>query len=219
MWYHVYFLWVFLFLVNLVQIFFCSFPFSQLSCLPVLPTIVPATPFPSTQLLCLILTTWYRSFYIPPCLCDCIQMWIYICKHAGIEVVLARVSAGNRWQLPIKIVQRESNNGIVYKSADRYRKLEGLELYTRAVNIPKTKGRRGGSSCQKKKESPREGAVVSKTVMLSDSAWTPSPDSASDWLSLTGNHWFQRTHWVGPQGWLLRVQIRVEKVGNGCAGE
>lgn len=93
----------------------------------------------------------------------------YTYKHAGIEVVLARVSTGNRWQLPIKIIQRKSNNGTVYKSADRYQKLEGLELYPRAVNIPKTKGRRGGSSCQKKKESPREGAVSSETVMFSDS--------------------------------------------------
>ena len=46
-------------------------------------------------------------------------MRIYVYKHAGIEVILVRVSAGNRWQLPIKIVPRESNNGIVYKSADK----------------------------------------------------------------------------------------------------
>lgn len=91
-------------------------------------------------------------------------------KHAGREGVLARVSAGNRWQLRIKIVQRESNNGIVYKSAIGYQKLEGLELYPRAMNIRKTTGRRGGGSCQKQKESPREWVVLKDAVTFSDSA-------------------------------------------------
>lgn len=44
---------------------------------------------------------------------------MYIYKYTEIEVVLAKVSAGNRWQVPMKIIQKEPNNGIVYESAER----------------------------------------------------------------------------------------------------
>ena len=70
---------------------------------------------------------------------------MYMYKHAGREVVLARVSAGNRWQLPIKIVQRESNNGIVSKSADRVSKTRRARAVPQGYEHPQDyqkKGRR-----------------------------------------------------------------------------
>lgn len=37
---------------------------------------------------------------------------------AEVEAVLDKVSAENRWQLSIKIIQREPNNGITLKSIE-----------------------------------------------------------------------------------------------------
>lgn len=164
-------LWV-LFLLNLEHVF-CSFSFSS-------------APSPFYPLL------FSPHLSLPPCSCILLkphtqillyffifmQLYKYECTYsniAEIKAVLAKVSAENRWQFSIKIIQRESNNGITLKSTE-YQKTV-LVIYTdwsyTLGPLTSLRQRNRGSTFQKLQESHKERAVLREAVIFRDSA---SPD-------------------------------------------
>lgn len=120
--------------------FFFSFFLSSLS--SILPTIIPTAFVPSPQFLYCTVTTQYRAFYCSPCLCSYMNMNIYIYNCIlYIQIVSAKISAGNRWQLSIKIIPREPNNGIIYKSTNRVTKTRRSGAIPQGCLHTETKGR------------------------------------------------------------------------------
>lgn len=201
----------FLFLLNLVQVF-SSFSFFS----------VPSPFYP-------LLFSQHLS--LPPCSCIslkphiqilyCFFMFMQLYKYeytniniAEVKAVLAKVSAENRWQLSIKIIQREPNNGITLKSTE-YQKTV-LIIYTdwsyTLGPLTSLRQRNRGSSFQKLQESHKERAVLREAVIFRDSA---SPDFCLLPGILIGCQEvisFREPNGLVHKDQPLRVQIRVERV-------
>lgn len=161
-------LWV-LFLLNLVQVF-CSFSFFSVPS-PFYPLLFsPHLSLPPYS--CILLKPHIQSL-----LYFFMFMQLYKYKYtysnsAEVEAVLDKVSAENRWQLSIKIIQREANNEITLKSIEYQKTVLIIYIdwsYTLRL-LTSLRQRKGASSFQKLKESHKERAILREAVIVRDSA-------------------------------------------------
>ena len=135
--------------------------------------------------------------------------------------MLDKVSAENRWQLSIKIIQREANNEITLKSIEYQKTVLIIYIdwsYTLRL-LTSLRQRKGASSFQKLKESHKERAILREAVIVRDSA---NPDFCLLPGILIG--WQEVINFREPNGLVhkdqpLRVQIIVERVESWCEGE